>query len=120
MPSRHRRIKDRVIRMNNAWAQGARTVVFKGMTQAGFQSEISALANDEQEIAEMAAQLKLRRVALEARYTRLNDESIKLRDGVEGHEDFGPDHPMYEAMGFVRTSERKSGLTRKKTQAAQG
>jgi uncharacterized protein (DUF362 family) len=38
---------------------------------------------------------------------KLNDDSIKIRDGVEGHEHFGPDHPMYEAMGLVRASERK-------------
>ena len=44
----------------------------------------------------------------------LNTDSVKVRDGVEGHEDFGTDHPIVEAMGFVRESTRKSGLTRKK------
>ena len=30
------------------------------------------------------------------------------------HPDYGDDHPLVDAMGFVRDSERKSGLTRKK------
>jgi len=47
-------------------------------------------------------------------YQDLSDDSVNIRDGVEGHVDFGPDHPMYEAMGFTTLSQRKSGLTRKK------
>ena len=35
-------------------------------------------------------------------------------NGVIGDPNFGPDSSLYEAMGFVRKSERKSGLTRKK------
>jgi hypothetical protein len=30
------------------------------------------------------------------------------------HPDYGDDHPLVDARGFVRDSERKSGLTRKK------
>ena len=35
-------------------------------------------------------------------------------NGVIGDPVFGPDSSLYEAMGFIRKSERKSGLTRKK------
>lgn len=35
-------------------------------------------------------------------------------NGVIGDPNFGPDSALYEALGFVRKSERKSGLTRKK------
>jgi len=38
-------------------------------------------------------------------------------NGVIGDPDFGPDSALYEALGFVRKSDRKSGLTRKKTEA---
>lgn len=34
--------------------------------------------------------------------------------GVAGSPDYGNDSPLYGAMGFVRKSEKKSGLTRKK------
>jgi len=101
--------------MNNAWKQGAPNAVFRGISQTDFQAEIDAAAAEEQEVANLEAQIQLKRVSVDARYKKLNDDSIKVRDGVEGHEDFGSDHPIVEAMGFVRSSERKSGLTRKKT-----
>ena len=120
MPTRNSQIRDRVTRMNNAWEQGAPTATLKGITQAAFHADIMAATNEEQVIADMEAQLKLRRVALEDKYKKLNEDSIKIREGVEGHEDFGPDHALYEAMGFVRASVRKSGLTRKKNPPPSG
>jgi len=47
-------------------------------------------------------------------YQQLNEDSIKVRDGVEGNENFGTNHPLYEGMGFTLNSTRKSALTRKK------
>lgn len=38
-------------------------------------------------------------------------------NGVISDPNFGPDSALYEALGFVRKSDRKSGLTRKKTEA---
>ena len=38
----------------------------------------------------------------------------KVGLGVAGNPDFGNDSPLYGAMGFVRKSEKKSGLTRKR------
>jgi len=115
MPSRNKQTRDRVTTMNNAWKQGAPAAVFRGISQPAFQADINAAAAEEQEIANLEAQLQLKKVSVDARYKKLNEDSIKVRDGVEGHEDFGSDHPLLEAMGFVRSSERKSGLTRKKT-----
>jgi hypothetical protein len=62
----------------------------------------------------MEAQVKMKKTALEERYKGIGNMTIDVRDGVEGHADFGGNHPIIEAMGFVRTSDRKSGLTRKK------
>lgn len=115
MPLNNKQIRERVTKMNNAWAQGAPAVVFSGITQAAFQAEITGAADDDQEIADLEAQLKLKKTARDEGYKRINNTSNKVRDGVEGHADFGPNHPIYETMGFVRTSDRKSGLTRKKT-----
>jgi hypothetical protein len=104
--------------MNSAWAEGAPTVTFKGITQAAFQSDIQAAAAADQEIAALEAQLKMKKATRDERYRALSDSSVKVRDGVEGQEDYGLEHVIYEAMGFVRPSDRKSGLTRKKNQPA--
>ena len=39
-----------------------------------------------------------------------------VKNGVIADPEFGDDSALYEALGFVRKSERKSGLTRKKTE----
>jgi len=36
----------------------------------------------------------------------------RLVNGVRADPDFGPDSALYEALGYTRESERKSGLTR--------
>ncbi len=116
MANRNKEIKERATRINNAWKQGAATAIFKAITQPAFEAELNGAAADEQEIANMEAQLKLKKTALEERYKGIGNTCIDVRDGVEGHADFGRDHPIVDAMGFVRTSDRKSGLTRKKDQ----
>ncbi|MCD9187617.1 MAG: hypothetical protein LUM44_14455 [Pyrinomonadaceae bacterium] len=37
----------------------------------------------------------------------------KIKNGVVDDDDFGDDSALYESLGYVRKSERKSGLTRK-------
>lgn len=48
-----------------------------------------------------------------------DEQSLKVSDGVikavVADKNFGDDSARNEAMGFVRKSERKSGLTRKST-----
>lgn len=112
MPSYNKKIKARVKQMADGWTQGAADVDFKGIKRTAFLADIKATDDEEQAIADMQAQLKIRQAGLDMKYKKLNDDSIKIRDGVEGHEDFGNDHPIIEAMGFVRFSQRKSGLTR--------
>ncbi len=42
----------------------------------------------------------------------------KVGMGVAGDPAYGNDNPLYGAMGFVRKSEKKSGLTQKKKPTA--
>jgi hypothetical protein len=115
VPLNNKQVRERVEKMNSAWAQGASSIPFGGITQTAFEGEITGVAADDQEIANLQAQVKMKQTARDERYKRINGMSIKVRDGVEGHADFGPNHPIIDAMGFVRTSDRKSGLTQKKT-----
>ena len=49
--------------------------------------------------------------------TRADDTVSEVMDlvvnSVKGTPVLGPDSPLYRAMGYVRKSERRSGLTRK-------
>ena len=107
-------VRTRIIKMNDAWRQGASGVKFMSISQSSFQTEIDAAATEDQEIADLEAMIKMKKVARDAKYAALNKESVKVREGVEGDSNFGPDSPLYSAMGFIIESLRKSGLTRKK------
>jgi hypothetical protein len=114
MPINTKRIKERVTHMNNAWKQGAAAVTFKGIKQSDFQASIDSAASIEEEIATLESQLRMKKNERDAAYQKLNEDSVNVRDGIEGNENYGANHPLYEAMGFTLESNRKSGLTRKR------
>ena len=66
------------------------------------------------EIADLKAELKMKSDVRDDKYVALNEKRSKVGLGVAGSPDYGNDSPLYGAMGFVRKSEKKSGLTRKK------
>ena len=70
---------------------------------------IWATSNDDLE-----AQIKMKREERDDKYKALDQNRSKIGMGVAGNPDYGNDSPLYGAMGFVRKSEKKSGLTRKK------
>ena len=100
--------------MNDAWFEGAKDVEFNGTTQSQFDADIVAAAAADAAIDDLEAQLKLQREARDDMYAALDEKRSKVGQGVAGNPDFGNDSPLYGAMGFVRKSERKSGLTKKK------
>ena len=46
-----------------------------------------------------------------------SDTNQKVVNGVKGDPNFGDDSDLYDSMGYVRKSDRQSGLTRKKNAA---
>jgi len=120
MAGYNKRIRERVTRMNNAWKQGAPTVTFKGIKQSDFQARIEAAAAKEQEIADLEAQVKMKKEERDAMYRELNADSIFVRDGIEGDSNFGTNHPLYEGMGFTSDANRRTGLTRQKKKQSNG
>jgi hypothetical protein len=51
-------------------------------------------------------------------------KTLKMIDqivaGIEADDDYGKDSALYEAFGYKRSSQRKSGLTRKKKGSGEG
>lgn len=92
----------------------APTVVFGGVKLSDFEAVTNTCEQDRQNLVDHANEEK---VLLATRDT--NDEiALAQREliinGIIGDPNFGPNSPLYEACGYVRKSERKSGLTRKK------
>ena len=108
--------KDIVIkieRMENAWEQLAPNKSFGGMTLAEFRTFTAPSKAARARLADLDAQ------TTEAQADRDGGDSVALVkaelvvNGVRADPTEGPDSPLYEAMGYTRKSERKSGLTRK-------
>jgi hypothetical protein len=114
MATATKRIRARVTQMNDGWEQGAPNAVFGGITQPQFDTKIKAAAAADQEIDDLEAALTLKKQARDGLYEALHDDSVKILAGVKGDPAFGDDHPLLDAMGFVRDSQKRSGLTRKK------
>lgn len=100
--------------MNDAWVEGAPSVNFNGIKQSDFQTAIEAADADDQAIEDLEIELKMKRDERDDKYKALDQQRSKVGQGVAGSPDYGNDSPLYGAMGFVRKSEKKSGLTRKK------
>lgn len=107
-------IREKINVMNDAWFEGAKSTVFNGIAQGDFQAAIEAAAADDAAIADLEAEIKMKRDVRDDKYKALDQDRSKIGMGVAGDPNFGNDSPLYGAMGFVRKSERASGLTRKK------
>ena len=106
--------EDRYEKIEDAWATLAPDATFGGMTLAQFRSRIQPSKDARGVIGRIEDELK---GAVVVRDNADND-SLSGCDlvvkGVVGDPTFGDDSALYEAMGYVRKSQRKSGLTRKK------
>ena len=97
------------------WEKYALDQKFSGYTLEQLKALIVAL---KELVAAMGA-LKLDyRGKIAARQTmtgEMGDIRLRIVNCIRGHENFGEDSEFYRFLGFVTKSERKSGLTRKKT-----
>ena len=110
----NKRIREQCNVMNDAWFEGAKAITFNGITQGVFLTAIEAAAAKDAAIADREAELKMMRDVRDDDYKALDQQRSKVGLGVAGSPDYGNDSPLYGAMGFVRKSDKKSGLTRKK------
>lgn len=73
---------------------------FNGIKQTDFQSDIAAAADDAA-IADLEAELDMKRDVRDDKYKALDQQRSKVGLGVAGSPDYGNDSPLYGAMGFV-------------------
>ena len=110
--------EEKMNKMLNAWRTLAPEKTFGGLTLAEFE----ALVNDSLEARVTVSSLEDSR--MQAIAVRDNCDNTFLQkaqlvvNGVLADPSEGDDSALYEAMGYIRKSARKSGLTRKKHQPA--
>ena len=102
-------------RFVSAWQTLRPSKSFGGMTLEQFKAAIQPSLDARQHIESLEAEL------IAAQDVRDDADKVSqgkvqlVVNGVIGDPTEGPDGDLYEALGYVRKSERKSGLTRGKT-----
>lgn len=104
-------IKEQCEQMSAGLAQ-AKDTEFNGFTKADLDADLAEGAALDLEIAEEEAALKAKKDRRDSKYKAAAEKRVKIGRGIAGHKDFGEDSELYGSCGFVRKSERKSGLHR--------
>jgi hypothetical protein len=112
MPVSPKTIEEKIERIARAWQTLAPGKTFGGMTLMQFEEECLPSQEARNLIEELQDRLKK---ALVGRETADDHSTAKIQlvvAGVLGDPTEGPDSALYEAFGYTRKSERKSGLHR--------
>ena len=99
--------------MLNAWRTLAPDKTFGGMTLAQYEALVTRSRTARQHIEDLDDQRAQVVTERDAADDAVTDKSKLVVAGVLADPDFGPDSALYEAFGYTRESEYKSGLTRK-------
>jgi hypothetical protein len=96
------------------WKETAAEETFSGMKVNEFEAEVKESVDIRAEIANLEAEVETKKKLRDQVDERNKLKAQMVVLSIAGHQKFGKDSGLYKAMGFVTTSERKSGLTRKK------
>ena len=106
-------IVDRIETFRAAWREMAPGASFAGMTLAQFEVAIAAHLGLRDEITDLELKLIGKKAERSISDGATGELLSLVVNSVRGTPGFGRDCPLYRAFGYVRKSERKSGLTRK-------
>jgi hypothetical protein len=115
MPNNPRSNGEKINKMLTAWETLAAAKSFGGMTLDQFKTAAAPAQAARQKIADLESQMTQAindRDAADAAFTA---KAQLVVNGVLADPTEGPDSSLYEAMGYTRKSERRSGLTRGKS-----
>ena len=108
-----RQTEERIATIRSAWKEIAPQASFAGRTLEQFTLETEVALQLRAEIESLERQLEGRKVDRSVADETASDLMELVVNSVRGTPVFGPDSPLYRAMGYIRKSERRSGLTRK-------
>jgi hypothetical protein len=105
---------EKINKVITGWETLAPEKTFAGMTLSQYKARIQPSLDSRARIQTLEEQLQ----AEKDKRDQSDAESLRVTqmvvNGVLADPTEGPDSPLYAGMGYVRDSERKSGLTHKK------
>ena len=109
-----KKTEQRIKPVSKAWKELRPSKSFADMSRTEFDTTVKPSLDTREEITDLKVQLndaiKRRNAADKGAVATCQD----VGRAVAGDKSEGPDSPFYKALGYVTTSERKSGLTRRK------
>lgn len=102
------------------WKENAPADEFSEMSVTEFETEIKKSVDIRTEIAQLESQVEIKKKERDEVDAANKKTAQMIVSSVSGHPKHGKNSGLYKAMGFVPTSERKSGLTRKTSSPAEG
>lgn len=112
--------EERLNRILNAWKTLASDKMFAGMTVEQFETAIAPSFTSRQQLDDLDDQRTHLINSRNDADTASLAKAAAVVAGVQADPGFGPNSSLYEAMGYTRKSERKSGLTRNKSATSTG
>jgi len=112
MPGNATGTKAKLDQVVNAWATLAPDKTLAGMTLAQFKAKIQPSLDARAQIDQFEAQLASAKDARDDADSASMSQVLLVVNAVKGDPTAGEDSNLYEQMGYVRKSERASGLKR--------
>ena len=109
---------DRINTVTQAWTTIRPTKSFGGMSLDQFKAKMKPSLDARSDVATLENQMLAAQDRRDTADVKAMETIQFVTSSVKGDPTEGPDSELYEAMGFVRKSERNSGLSRKKQAAA--
>jgi hypothetical protein len=106
-------------RMLNAWRSLAPEKMFGGMTLAQFEAVVAPAQAARRRIIDLSEQTAKAIAERDAADKVFVVRAQQVVAGVLADPTEGPDSALYQAFGYTRKSDRKSGLTRRRNAAAE-
>ncbi len=103
-------------RFLNALRTLAPTKTFGGVTLTAFEAQTEESHAPREILAQIDEQKRQQEAARDIADAATMRMCEMIKNGVLADPEFGDDSALYEALGYVRKSARKSGLTRKKVE----
>ena len=97
-------------KMLNAWESLASAKSFGGMTLDQFKAAAAPAQTARQRIADLESQMTQAINDRDTADAAFNAKAQLVVNGILADPTEGPDSSLYEAMGYTRKSERRSGL----------
>ena len=120
MPSNPKSNEQKMNTMLNAWETLASAKSFGGMTLDQFKAVATPAQTARARIADLEAQMTQAINDRDGADVTFLAKAQLVINGVLADPTEGPDSSLYEAMGYTRKSERRSGLTKKSSKAPAG